>query len=93
MKIVKVIKAFFNECVKHNTYEELLQSDIGRPCVLIVSLLYKNKRHKFVVPFRSNISPSTPNQQYFHLPPNKFTKKNHSHGIHYIKLFPITGKV
>ena len=43
----------------------------------------------FVVRLRSNISPKTPKNQYFSLPPNPKTKPRHSHGIHYIKLFPI----
>lgn len=37
----------------------------------------------------SNISSRTPKGQYFSLPPNSKTKPHHSHGIHYIKLFPI----
>ena len=41
------------------------------------------------MPLRSNISPTTPKWQYLSLPPNSKTKPNHSHGIHYIKLFPI----
>ena len=43
----------------------------------------------FVVRLRSNISPKTPKDQYFSLPPKPKTKPRHSHGIHYIKLFPI----
>ena len=43
----------------------------------------------FVVRLRSNISPKTPQDQYFSLPPKPKTKPCHSHGIHYIKLFPI----
>lgn len=92
MKVVKVTKAFFEKCVEFGTERELLQSDMGRPCVLLVNLIYKGEKHKFVVPFRSNISPTTPDSQFFHLPPNKHTKPKHSHGIHYIKLFPVSDK-
>lgn len=62
------------------------------PSVLIVRLKYKGNFHKFVVPLRSNISPTTPKNQYMSLPPNSKTKPHHSHGIHYIKIFPITDK-
>lgn len=92
MKVVKVSKEFFDDCKKHNTYEELLESESGRPCVLIVKLKYRGRYHDFIVPLRSNISASTPDEQYFHLPPNPYTREGCSHGIHYIKLFPIHKK-
>ena len=41
------------------------------------------------VPLRSNISSRTPKEQFLSLPPNKNTRSNHSHGVHYVKLFPI----
>lgn len=34
----------------------------------------------------------TPKNQYLPLPPNSKTKLHHSHGIHYIKIFPIIDK-
>lgn len=89
MKLVKISNKFFNECKKHNVHKELLFNEDGRPSVLIMKLKYKGDYHKFVVPLRSNISPRTPKEQYMSLPPNKNTKPKHSHGIHYIKLFPI----
>lgn len=89
MKLVKISNKFFNECKKHNVHKELLFNEDGRPSVLIMKLKYKEGYHKFVVPLRSNISPKTPKAQYMSLPPNKNTKPKHSHGIHYIKLFPI----
>lgn len=89
MKLVKVSNKFFNECKKHNIHKELLFNEDGRPSVLIMKLKYKGDYHKFVVPLRSNISPRAPKEQYMSLPPNKNTKPKHSHGIHYIKLFPI----
>ncbi len=92
MKIVKVTKNFFEDCKEKGTDSELLVSSTGRPCVLLINLKYKGEAHKFVVPFRSNISPSAPSSQFFSLPPNKNTKSKHSHGIHYIKMFPITDK-
>lgn len=67
---------------------EMLQK-ANRPCALIVQLKYKNHRYDFAVPLRSNISPSTPKEQYFPLPPRSTTKSKFRHGIHYIKMFPV----
>lgn len=92
MKLVKVSNNFFDECKKNNVHQELLFNEDGRPSVLIVKLKYKGQYRKFVVPLRSNISPKAPSEQYFSLPPNSKTKVHHSHGIHYIKLFPIDDK-
>ena len=92
MRLVKVSNDFFKKCRKNNVHRELLFNEEGRPSVLIVKLKYKGRYHKFVVPLRSNISPATPKKQYFSLPPNSKTKSHHSHGIHYIKLFPIDSK-
>lgn len=85
MKIVSVSQDFFDLCgddrelmLKHN-----------RPCILVVRLRYKGKRHDFAVPLRSNIAPNVPKDQYFALPPRPTTKPGHRHGIHYIKMFPI----
>lgn len=92
MKLVKVKNIFYQDCLLHLTADELMYNECGRPCVLILHLNYQGMRRKFVVPLRSNISGSTPKWQYFSLPPNKDTKSGYSHGIHYIKLFPIKDK-
>ena len=92
MRLVKISNEFFNKCRENNIHKELMFNEDGRPSVLIVKLKYKEQYHKFVVPLRSNISPKTPKDQYFSLPPNPKTKPYHSHGIHYIKLFPIEDK-
>ena len=89
MRLVKISNEFFDKCRENNVHKELMFNEDGRPSVLIVKLKYKEQYHKFVVPLRSNISPKTPKNQYFSLPPNPKTKPRHSHGIHYIKLFPI----
>lgn len=68
--------------------EILLKSK--RPYVLVIRLTYKGQSHNFAVPIRSNISPSAPKQQYFPLPPRPTTKPRHHHGLHYIKMFPVT---
>ena len=92
MRLVKVSNEFFEKCRKNNVHKELLFNEDGRPSVLIIRLKYKGRYHKFVVPLRSNISRTTPRSQYFSLPPNSKTRPRHSHGIHYIKLFPIDDK-
>lgn len=61
----------------------------GRPCIVVVRLRFRGKRRDFAVPFRSNIAPNVPKDQYFALPPRSSTKPRHRHGIHYIKMFPI----
>ena len=85
MRIVTIDKKSLK---KHAADKEMLQK-ANRPCVLVVRLKYKGKRYDFAVPLRSNISPSTPKDQYFPLPPRPTTKPKHRHGIHYIKMFPI----
>lgn len=89
MKLVKVKREFYDLCILNKTDSELLYNEQGRPCVLIIHLVYQQNIHKFVIPLRSNISSKTPRWQYFSLPPNSDTRPGNSHGIHYIKLFPI----
>lgn len=90
MRIVKVKQLFFEEYRKYNDDNQLLESDNGRPCVLILKLKYKGKRQNFVVPLRSNISKNAPKSHFFKLPPTSRTKTGKVAGISYIKLFPIT---
>lgn len=92
MKLIKVKQTFYDLCKQHGVDEELLFNENGRPCVLIVSLKYKEKDRNFIVPLRSNIAPNVPKDQYCSLPPNPKTKPHHHHGVHYIKLFPIHKK-
>lgn len=90
MELVKVNQRFYDKCISEHSERELLFNESGRPCVLLIRLKYKEQIHKFVVPIRSNISNKTPKTQYFSLPPNPTTRNGCSHGIHYIKIFPIT---
>ena len=53
-------------------------------------LKYKNAHYDFAVPVRSNIPASAPKDQYFALPPRPQTKPRNRHGLHYIKMFPVT---
>lgn len=89
MDIVKVKKSFMEEYQKHTDNDQMLESEVGRPCVLIMKLKYKGKYHKFIVPLRSNITGSTPKNQFFSLPPTSRTRQGNRHGISYVKIFPI----
>lgn len=92
MNLIKVKQSFYDLCKQYHVHDELLFNEDGRPCVLIVKLKYKDAYRDFIVPLRSNISPKTPREQYFNLPPTPNTKPKHHHGIHYIKIFPIHKK-
>lgn len=92
MQLVTVGKDFFQECQKHGTDKELLYDKQGRPCVLIINLVYRGQKRTFVVPLRSNIAANVPKEQYFPLPPNTATQSGKRHGLHYIKLFPMDKK-
>ena len=61
-----------------------------RPTVLVMSLKYRGKNQDFAVPLRSNIDPAAPKNEYFALPNRKSTKEKHHHGLHYIKMFPVS---
>ena len=73
---------------KYTKDPEMLQKS-NRPCALVLRLKYRNEQFDFAIPLRSNISPSTPKNQYFPLPTRHTTKDGYRHGIHYIKMFPI----
>ena len=72
------------------SHDSELLTKSGRPCVLVLRLHFRGKNRDFAVPFRSNIAPNVPRNQYFALPPRPKTKPKYRHGIHYIKMFPIT---
>ena len=61
-----------------------------RPCLLILSLVYKGKRMRFAVPLRSNISANSPRDEYFRLPNTSRTRPRNHAGLHFIKMFPVT---
>lgn len=68
---------------------EILVKD-RRPTVLVVRLKYKGKDRDFAVPLRSNIGPAVPKNEYFALPNRRTTREKHHHGLHYIKMFPVS---
>lgn len=92
MQLVTVSKDFFETCKNYGTDKEILHDKEGRPCVLLVNLIYRGVKRTFVVPLRSNIAANTPKNQYFALPPNATTQSGNRHGLHYAKIFPITAQ-
>lgn len=71
-------------------YDPEIMTKSGRPYVLVIRLKYKGQKYDFAVPIRSNIPATAPKRQYFALPPRPTTKPKNRHGIHYIKMFPVT---
>ncbi|MDO5449087.1 MAG: hypothetical protein Q4F70_05715 [Clostridia bacterium] len=88
MKIASINEKLLEAYSKDN--EMLTKS--GRPCGIVVELEYKGEKYNFAIPFRSNISKTTPKNQYFPLPNRESTKPYNHHGLHYIKMFPVTSK-
>ena len=86
MKFVTVSKRYFDMC---GDDPELLFRENRRPHLLVLSLTYKDRVSRFAIPLRSNISATTPKEQYFPLPPRPSTRPGNHHGLHYIKMFPI----
>lgn len=86
MKLVTINSTLLS---KYSADPEVLQKN-SRPCVLVIRLKYKETNYDFAVPLRSNISANTPKDQYFALPPRPSTKPTNRHGLHYIKMFPVT---
>ena len=86
MRIVSISDDFIEE---YGVNDREFMFKHGRPCIVVVRLRFRGKRRDFAVPFRSNISPNVPKDQYFALPPRSQTKPRHRHGIHFIKMFPI----
>ncbi len=88
MKFVKIQKELLD---RFGVDPELMVKE-DRPCVLVVKLTYKSKLYDLAIPFRSNIPPATPKNEYFAFPPRPATKPRHHHGLHYIKMFPVEKK-
>lgn len=88
MKLVSINNSLL---LKYSGDSEVLQKNT-RPYVLVIHLKYKNSDYDFAVPIRSNIPASAPKNQYFALPPRPQTKPKNRHGLHYIKIFPVSKK-
>ena len=86
MKLVSINNELL---LKYSGDSEVLQKST-RPYVLVIRLKYKNTNYDFAVPIRSNIPAAAPKDQYFALPPRPQTKPRNRHGLHYIKMFPVT---
>lgn len=88
MNIIKVSSQFYVDCPD----PEHLQKEDRRPFILLLRMKFRGKMIRFAAPLRSNISGHTPKDQYFNLPPAPGTKAEHHHGIHFIKMYPITSQ-
>ena len=86
MKLVTINNSLLT---KYRHDSEILQKST-RPYVLVIRLKYKNEKYDFAIPIRSNIPASAPKNQYFALPPRPQTRPKYRHGLHYIKMFPVT---
>lgn len=75
----------------HDADDQVLLKE-KRPVALIARLAYKGDNVDFAIPFRSNIPPAAPLDEYFALPPRDNTKKKYRHGLHYIKMIPVSSK-
>jgi hypothetical protein len=86
MKLVSIDPALFQ---RYQGDCEILTKS-GRPYVVVLRLKYKQRNYDFAVPIRSNIPAAAPKNQYFALPPRSTTRPRNRHGLHYIKMFPVT---
>lgn len=86
MKLVTINNSLL---LKYSGDPEVLQKST-RPYVLVIRLKYRDTNYDFAVPIRSNIPASAPKDQYFALPPRPQTKPKNRHGLHYIKMFPVS---
>ncbi len=86
MRLIAINTALFDK--NKNDPEILTKSK--RPYVLVIRLKYKGNKYDFAVPIRSNIPAAAPKEQYFALPPRPSTRPKNRHGLHYIKMFPVT---
>ena len=86
MKLVTINNSLL---LKYSGDPEVLQKST-RPYVLVIRLKYRDTNYDFAVPIRSNIPASAPKDQYFSLPPRPQTRPKNRHGLHYIKMFPLT---
>lgn len=87
MKLISIKTALFARYTALD-HEMLIKSK--RPTVLVVRLKYRGEKCDFAVPLRSNIPPATPKDEYFALPNRSTTKEKHHHGLHYVKMFPVS---
>lgn len=87
--IVVLQNSFFELFPKE---KEFLHNDSPkkRPYLIPIKLEYKGNKVLFAIPFRSNIQTKVSSFQYYGLPPNNRTKKGHAHGLHFLKMFPVS---
>ena len=69
MNIVSISDEFIELC---SSGDREFMIKHGRPCIIVVRLRFRGKRRDFAVPFRSNIAPNVPKDQYFPLEGNEY---------------------
>ena len=91
MKLVTIKKEFIDI---FDFSMEIMYKDSNkhnRPFLMVLNLKYKSKKRTFALPFRSNIQVNKNTKgTYFPLPRRHSTKDKHTHGLHYIKILPIS---
>ena len=58
--------------------------------MLLLRMRYRGKGLTFAVPLRSNVSPMTPTELFYPLPPGPRTRPTMRHGLHFVKMFPVS---
>ena len=72
MRFVSITQDYFEKYAKGD--REFMQKH-GRPCLIVLRLSFRGQKLDFAVPFRSNIAPNVPKDQYFALPPRPTTRR------------------
>lgn len=88
VRLVKMTPYFFEHCGDDS---ELLSKQ-GSPHVLLLRMIYHGRRLAFALPLRSNISPMTPAELFYPLPPNPRTRPSMRHGLHFVKMFSVSSE-
>lgn len=98
LKIVRVHRDFFIKCKAANVHTEMMldENEDGtpkqqRPHLIVVKLKYKEQKHTFALPIRSNMQKNLPEEVYFQLPQRKSskTRERRISGIAINKMIPI----
>lgn len=91
-KLVGISEDYFKNFDDSELLSSLDSNGNRRPFVIIIKLKYRGQNRSFAIPLRSNIPSYYNNKDYVSLPPRGKTKTNCVHGLHIIKMFPVTKK-
>lgn len=87
MRLVKINDSLYTKYILAD--REVLQKTT-RPYALVLKLEYKNTIYDFAIPLRSNINASSPRIDFFPLPTRSTTLDGRRHGLHIIKMVPMS---